>query len=56
MAMTYVAVRAGASSERQVFGTDALVVSAPDSNPSDVIAVAKDLAAAETIAAALNGA
>lgn len=52
----YIAVRAGASAGRQVFGTDALVIVTADSGVSDVVAVAPTLAEAQTIADALNGA
>lgn len=55
MATTYEAVRADAATSRQVFGTDCLVVTHPDTGIGDVIAVAKDNDTAIAIATALNG-
>ena len=57
MATTYEAVRGNGAPDRQIFsgGTDALVVSVPDTGAWDVVAVAKDLTTAQLIVDALNG-
>lgn len=53
---TYAAAYANSGSNRQVFGSDALLIKTTNpESPGTVVAVFSDIASAQTVADALNG-